>query len=57
MVNTTCGGDLGDVTLRPATIVGSEIRQAVRLVDLTRQLVTANKGATLKTEREVRADR
>lgn len=54
---TAYGGEVGDVAVRPARIVESEIRHALSLVDLTEQLVAVNPGAVLKTEREIRTDR
>lgn len=54
---TTRGAEVGEVGVRPARYVEGEVRHAVALVDLVEQLHAANKGSTLRTERELRTDR
>jgi hypothetical protein len=51
------GAELADVGLQPARIVWAELRHTLALVDLNERLLTENAGATLRTERELRAQR
>lgn len=54
---TTVGAQVGGIDIRPARIVENEIRHSIALVDLVETLAAQNKGATLRTEREIRTDR
>lgn len=54
---TKAGADTGEIDIAPARIVESEMRHSLSLVDLTEQLLAEHKGATLRTEREIRTDR
>lgn len=54
---TKAGTEIGEIDIAPARIVEPEMRHALALVDLTEQLLAENKGATLRTEREIRTDR
>lgn len=54
---TTEGARLADVGLGPATLVLTEIRHALAIVDLAEELAAEHPDATLLTERERRAER
>lgn len=54
---TTEGARVGELGVRPARLVEGEIRHSVAVVDLAEALLAANKGATLRTEREMRTER
>ncbi|MHB8438509.1 MAG: replication-relaxation family protein [Acidimicrobiales bacterium] len=54
---TGAGARMSDIGIGAARLVLPELRHALGLVDLTEQLVAANAGATLLTEREIRAQR
>jgi hypothetical protein len=54
---TQAGADIGEVGVRPARLVEGEVRHALALVDLVEGLAASTKGATLRTEREIRTDR
>lgn len=54
---TKAGAEVGEVDVAPARIVEPELRHALALVDLVEQLATEHRGATLRTEREIRTDR
>lgn len=54
---TQAGADMGESGVRPARLVEGEVRHAIALVDLVEGLAASNKGATLRTEREIRTDR
>jgi len=54
---TTSGIRVADLDLSPAHLVLAEVRHSLGLVDLTEKLLAHNAGATLVTEREIRAQR
>jgi hypothetical protein len=51
------GARVGELGVRPARYVEGEIRHSVAVVDLAEELLAANPGATLRTEREIRTER
>ena len=54
---TKAGAEIGEVDVAPARIVEPELRHAIALVDLVEQLAAEHRGASVRTEREVRTDR
>lgn len=54
---TAEGARVGELGVRPARYVESEIRHSVAVVDLAEELLAKNAGATLRTEREIRTER
>ena len=54
---TKAGAEVGEIDIAPARIVEAEMRHSLSLVDLAEQLLADNKGATMRTEREIRTDR
>jgi len=54
---TQAGADMGEIGVRPARLVEGEVRHSLALVDLVEDLAASNKGALLRTEREIRTDR
>lgn len=52
---TAAGARLADLDLAPAHIVLAEVHHTLALVDLMEQLLAQNRGATMVTEREIRA--
>ncbi len=54
---TSAGAEVGELGVRPARYVEGEIRHSVAVVDLAEDLLLANQGSTLRTEREIRTER
>ncbi len=54
---TSAGAEVGELGVRPARYVEGEIRHSVAVVDLAEELLAANKGSKLRTEREIRTER
>jgi DNA-binding HxlR family transcriptional regulator len=54
---TTAGSELADAHIAPAGWVPAEIAHALAVVDLMEMLAAEHGGATVRTEREIRADR
>jgi hypothetical protein len=54
---TTLGAEVGELGVRPARYVEGEIRHSIAVVDLAEELMAANAGAKLRTERETRTER
>ena len=54
---TRSGASLADADVGPARLVLAEVHHSLAVVDLTEQLLSANKSATLTTERELRVAR
>ncbi len=54
---TTAGAEVGALGVRPARYVEGEIRHSIAAVDLVEELLAANTGAKLRTEREIRTER
>lgn len=54
---TTLGAEVGELGVRPARYVEGEIRHSIAVVDLAEELMAANLGAKLRTEREIRTER
>lgn len=52
---TTAGARLADIDVAPAHIVLAEVHHTLALVDLMEELLAQNRGATMVTEREIRA--
>ena len=52
---TMAGARLAEIDVAPAHIVLAEVHHTLALVDLMEQLVAQNRGATMVTEREIRA--
>ena len=49
------GARVAEIDVDPARLVWAEVRHSLALVDLTEELLAANPGARLVTEREIRA--
>lgn len=49
------GARVAEIDVDPARLVWAEVRHSLALVDLTEELLAANLGARLVTEREIRA--
>ncbi len=49
------GARVAEIDVDPARLVWAEVRHSLALVDLTEELLATNPGATLVTEREIRA--
>ncbi len=49
------GARVAEIAVDPARLVWAEVRHSLALVDLTEELLAANPGARLVTEREIRA--
>jgi len=54
---TRAGATLADADVGPARLVLAEVHHSLAVVDLTEQLLSGNKSATLTTERELRVAR
>jgi len=54
---TTAGSEEGETFVRPARLVQRDIAHSIAVVDLVEQLLADTPGASLRTEREIRADR
>jgi len=52
---TTAGARLAEIDVAPAHIVLAEVHHTLALVDLMEQLLAQDRGATIVTEREIRA--
>ena len=54
---TRLGAKFGEVGVPPANLVETRLRHSLALVDLTEELLAANDGSVLQTERELWTDR